>query len=105
LTLRYTDRFANGTLSLHRRSRNLGVFFLAEHSSGHRIDQVNTFADRARHDLIGTIVFCTLGGRTIESGFSVAANALASPISPQWATGGTARRVVSRSCALGSNGE
>jgi hypothetical protein len=48
--------------------------------------------------------FCMLG-RATASGFSVAANALASPISPQWATLGTARRVVSRSCALGSNGE
>ena len=38
------------------------------------------------------------------SGFSVAANALALPISPQWAIAGTAQRVVSRSCALGSNG-
>jgi hypothetical protein len=38
------------------------------------------------------------------SGFSGAANVLASPISPQWATGGTARRVASRSYALGSNG-
>jgi hypothetical protein len=37
-------------------------------------------------------------------GFSVAVNALASPISRGWATDGTARRVVSRSCALGSNG-
>jgi len=46
--------------------------------------------------------FCTLGTRT-ASGFSVAANALASPISRQWATDGTARRVVSRSCVLGSN--
>ena len=48
--------------------------------------------------------FCMLGGRTTASGFSVAANALALPINPQWATVGTARRVVSRSCALGSNG-
>jgi len=38
------------------------------------------------------------------SGFSGAANVLASPISPQWATGGTVRRVASRSYALGSNG-
>jgi hypothetical protein len=37
--------------------------------------------------------------------FSVAGNAPISPISPQWATDGTARRVVSRSCALGSYGE
>jgi hypothetical protein len=36
--------------------------------------------------------------------FSVAVNALASPISRQWATVGTAPRVASRSCALGSNG-
>jgi hypothetical protein len=50
-----SERFANGALSLHRRFRNLGVFFLAKHSSGRRIDQVNTFADRARHNLIGTI--------------------------------------------------
>ena len=48
--------------------------------------------------------FCMLGGRTTASGFSVAANALALPISPQWATVGTARRVVSRSYVLGSNG-
>jgi hypothetical protein len=41
----------------------------------------------------------------IASGFSVAANALGSPISPRWAIAGTARRVVSRNCALGSNGE
>jgi hypothetical protein len=46
---------------------------------------------------------CSVGGTT-ASGFSVAENALASPISPQWAAVGTARRVVSRSCALGSNG-
>ena len=38
------------------------------------------------------------------SGFSGAANVLASPISPQWAIGGTARRVAWRSYALGSNG-
>jgi len=48
--------------------------------------------------------FCMLGGRTTASGFSVAANAPASPTSRQWATDGIARRVVSRSCALGSNG-
>ena len=36
--------------------------------------------------------------------FSVAANALALPISRQWAIDGTARRVVSRSYVLGSNG-
>jgi hypothetical protein len=49
--------------------------------------------------------FCMLGTHTIAFSFSVAANALASPISPLWDTGGTARRVVSRSCVLGSNGE
>jgi hypothetical protein len=49
--------------------------------------------------------FSMLGGHTTASGFSVAANALASPISRQWATAGTARRVASRSCVLGSNGE
>jgi hypothetical protein len=49
--------------------------------------------------------FCMRGTHTTASSFSVVANALASPISPQWATGGTARRVASRSCALGSNGE
>ena len=42
-----------------------------------------------------------LGITMTASGFSVAANALASPISPQWATGGTVRRVGSRSYALG----
>ena len=47
---------------------------------------------------------CMPGTRTTAFGFSVAANAPASPISLRWATGGTARRVVSRSCALGSNG-
>ena len=41
------------------------------------------------------------GITTTASGFSGAANVLASPISPLWAIGGTARRVVSRSCALG----
>ena len=46
-----------------------------------------------------------LGITMTASGFSVAANALASPISPPWATGGTARRVVSRNCGLGLNGE
>ena len=44
------------------------------------------------------------GMGTPALGFSAAANALASPISPPWAIGGTVRRVVSRSCALGSNG-
>ena len=48
--------------------------------------------------------FCMPGTRTTAFGFSVAANALASPISPLWATGGTARRVVSKNCALGSTG-
>ena len=48
--------------------------------------------------------FCMLG-RATASGFLVARNAPISPISLQWATDGTARRVVSRSCALGSNGE
>jgi hypothetical protein len=47
---------------------------------------------------------CMPGTRTTASGFSVAVNALASLISRQWATVGTARRVVSRSCAPGSNG-
>jgi hypothetical protein len=42
-------------LPMHRRFRNLSVFVLAKHSSGRRIDQVNTSADGARHDLIGTI--------------------------------------------------
>ncbi len=54
-SLRVSQPFANGALSMHRRFRNLGVFFLAKHYSGRRIDQVNTFADRARHDLVGTI--------------------------------------------------
>jgi hypothetical protein len=45
-----------------------------------------------------------LGITMTASGFSGAANVLASPISPQWATGGTARRGASRSYALGSNG-
>ena len=45
-----------------------------------------------------------LGITMTASGFSGAANVLASLISPQWATGGTARRVGSRSYALGSNG-
>ena len=47
---------------------------------------------------------CMRGMGTPALGFSAAANALASPISPPWAIGGIARRVVSRSCALGSNG-
>ena len=47
---------------------------------------------------------CMPGMRTTASGFSVAANAMASPISPQWAIGGTVQRVASRSYALGSNG-
>ena len=38
-----------------------------------------------------------LGVTMTASGFSGAANVLASPISPQWATGGTARRVVLKS--------
>jgi hypothetical protein len=45
-----------------------------------------------------------LGITMTASGFSGAANVLASPISPRWATSGTARRVASRSYALGSNG-
>src|SRR5262245_61737736 len=45
-----------------------------------------------------------LGISVTASGFSGAANVLASPISPQWATGGTARRVASRSYALASIG-
>ena len=49
--------------------------------------------------------FCMLGTHPIAFSFSVAASALASPISRQWATGGTARRAVSRSCALGLNGQ
>jgi hypothetical protein len=50
-------------------------------------------------------VFCILDTHTTESSFSVVGNAPVSPISPQWATAGTARRAVSRSCALGLNGE
>jgi hypothetical protein len=45
-----------------------------------------------------------LGTGTPAYGFSPAANALTSLISPQWAIGGTVRRVASRSYALGSNG-
>src|SRR6516165_2856719 len=45
-----------------------------------------------------------LGITTTASGFSGAANALASPISPQWDTDGIVLRVASRSYALGSNG-
>ena len=45
-----------------------------------------------------------LGISTTASGFSGAANALASPISPQWDTDGIVLRVASRSYALGSNG-
>jgi hypothetical protein len=45
-----------------------------------------------------------LGITMTASGFSGAANVLASPISPQWATGGTARRVVLKSYAFVSNG-
>jgi hypothetical protein len=48
--------------------------------------------------MLGTTITIT------ASGFSGAASVLASPISPPWATGGTARRVASRSYALGSNG-
>jgi len=46
---------ANGTLPVHRRFRNLGVFVLAKRSSGRRIDQVNTSTDGARHDFMGAI--------------------------------------------------
>jgi hypothetical protein len=46
-----------------------------------------------------------LGITMAASGFSGAANVLASPISPLWATGGTARPVVLRNCAHVSNGE
>ena len=45
-----------------------------------------------------------LGIVMTASCFSDAANVLASPISPLWATGGTVRRDASRSYALGSNG-
>src|SRR5262249_28515456 len=45
-----------------------------------------------------------LGISMTASGFSGAANVLASPISPQWVTGGTARRVALKSYAPGSNG-
>ena len=45
-----------------------------------------------------------LGISMTASGFSGAANVLASFISPQWATGGIDLRVASRSYALGSNG-
>jgi hypothetical protein len=40
-------------------------------------------------------------GRATVFGFSVAENAPISPTSLPWVIGGTARRVVSRSCALG----
>jgi hypothetical protein len=55
----------------------------------------NATAQRAFHML----------GRATVFGFSVAENAPISPTSLLWVIGGTARRVVSRSCALGSNGE
>ena len=45
-----------------------------------------------------------LGITMTASGFSGAANVLASPINRQWATVGTARRVASKGYALGSNG-
>ena len=45
-----------------------------------------------------------LGITMTASGFSGAANVLASPISPPWATGGIARRVGSKSYAPGFNG-
>ena len=45
-----------------------------------------------------------LGISMTASGFSGAANVLTSPISPQWATGGTAPRGASRSYALASIG-
>ena len=45
-----------------------------------------------------------LGISLTASGFSGAANVLASPISPQWDTDGIVLRVASRSYALGSNG-
>ena len=54
-----------GILSYHRlASKTFGgnklfdianPIFLLKHTSGRRIDPVNTLADRARHDLIGTI--------------------------------------------------
>jgi hypothetical protein len=34
---------------------SIGVFVLAKHSSGRPVDQVNTSADVARHDLISAI--------------------------------------------------
>ena len=54
-SLSVSHRLANGTLPIYPRFRNLGVFVLAKHSSGRWIDQVNTSADGARHDLIGAI--------------------------------------------------
>src|SRR5215468_4453444 len=49
-------------------------------------------------------VSCMRGTGTPAPGFLIAGSALASPISPQWATGGTARRVELRSYALASIG-
>ena len=50
--------------------------------------------------------FCTLATMPgiIRFGFSPAANALALLTNLQWAIAGTARHVISRNCALGSNG-
>jgi hypothetical protein len=52
---------------------------------------------------IAQSAFCLLGTHTTASSFSVAANAVTSPIR-QWVTDGTARRAVLRSCGPGSNG-
>jgi hypothetical protein len=46
---------AGAPLPTHRRFRNFGGFVLAKYFSGGRIDQVNTSADGARHDLINFI--------------------------------------------------
>src|SRR4029434_176677 len=57
----------------------------------------------AGHAVTGRVLTLPCGYATIRPDYA-AANVLASLISPQWATGGTARRGASKSYALGSIG-
>lgn len=65
---------------------------------GKHISAADTFCSHAPN-ATARCAFCMVDTHTTASSFSVAANVLPSPFSPQWATDGTARRVVSRSCA------
>ena len=99
-------------------AQHLVLQFPCRSTSGEQLDPIrqDISATGGKHILAGDTscsrapnataqrAFCMLG-RPTASGFLVAGNAPISPISLQWATDGTARRVVSRSCALGSNGE